>query len=220
MKRLQIAAGATFLGAWIVGLVLAASGPAPDDPATKVAGYFTVHEQRSMVAHFLIDGVAGVAIAAIALSLYRFLAGSERLRRLLLSAGLAAAVASLVQMIVGETVSYRAANGAAVDSVKTLFTVLNDGDTVKIAFLAIMIGAASLLARRSGAFPRWLATAGLVFAPLLAISGLAFPLESNALYASLELTLIGLLSWVLAVTVVVARRAPRAETATPATVMS
>jgi hypothetical protein len=59
--------------------------------------------------------------------------------------------------------------------------------------------------------PRWLATGGLIFAPLLAISGLAFPLNSNALYASLELTLLLLLSWVVAVTVVIARRAPRAE---------
>jgi hypothetical protein len=61
-------------------------------------------------------------------------------------------------------------------------------------------------ARRSGAFPRWLATSGLVFAPLLAISGLAFPLNSDALYASLELTLVLLLSWVIAITVVISRR--------------
>ena len=86
----------------------------------------------------------------------------------------------------------------------TLFTVLNDGDTVKIAFLAVMIGSASLLARRSGAFPRWLATSGLVFAPLLALSGLAFPLNSDALYATLELTLLGLLAWVISITVVIA----------------
>ena len=32
-----------------------------------------------------------------------------------------------------------------------------------------MIGSASLLARRSGQFPRWLATGGLVFAPLLGV---------------------------------------------------
>jgi hypothetical protein len=74
-----------------------------------------------------------------------------------------------------------------------------------------MIGAASLLARRSGAFPRWLATSGLVFAPLLAVSGLAFPFNNNALYASLEVTLICLLIWVVAVTVVVARRAGSVE---------
>jgi hypothetical protein len=76
-----------------------------------------------------------------------------------------------------------------------------------------MIASASLVARRFGAFPGWLASAGLVFAPLLAISGLAFPLESDALYASLAVTLILLLLWVASVTVVVAQRTGRSELA-------
>jgi len=93
-------------------------------------------------------------------------------------------------------------------------------DTVKIAFLAAMIGAASLLARRTAAFPRWLATGGLWFAPLLALSGTAFPLNNSAIYATLELTLIGLLTWVIASTVAIARRSRRdtAETVRLATV--
>jgi hypothetical protein len=74
-----------------------------------------------------------------------------------------------------------------------------------------MIGVASVLARRPGAFPRWFATAGIVFAPLLVISGLAFPFNSNGLYASLEVTLIALLLWVVGVTIIVGRRAPRTE---------
>ena len=159
---------------------------------------------------FLIDGVAGLAIIGIAISLHRYLTGDEGLRRVMFLTGLAAGLASLVQMTVGEVLTYRAANGGSADSVKTLFTVLNDGDTIKIAFLAIMIGSASLLARRSGAFPRWLATSGLVFAPLLALSGLAFPLNSDALYATLELTLLGLLAWVISITVVLGTT--RAET--------
>jgi hypothetical protein len=101
-------------------------------------------------------------------------------------AGIAAGVASLLQMIDGMTMSYRAAHGSSADSVKTLFKVLNNGDTVKIILLAIMIGSASLLARRTSAFPNWLSIAGLIFAPLLAISGFAFPLNSDALYAPLR----------------------------------
>jgi hypothetical protein len=100
--------------------------------------------------------------------------------------------------------------------VRTLFRALNDGDTVKIAFLATMIGTASLIAKRASAFPRWLAIGGIVFAPVFALSGLAFPLDSDALYASLELTLLLLLTWVVAVTVVIARRAPAAPEAAPA----
>lgn len=96
---------------------------------------------------------------------------------------------------------------------KTLFTAVNDGDTVKIAFLAIMIGTASLVGLRSGRFPRWFAISGLAFAPLLTLSGLAFPLESDALYALLELTLLLLLTWVVMVTVVIARRSGSPEAA-------
>jgi hypothetical protein len=97
--------------------------------------------------------------------------------------------------------TYRAAHGASPASVRTLFDVLNNADTVTIAFLAVMIGAASVLARRTRAFPHWLATGGLWFAPLLALSGTAFPLNNSAIYATLELTLVGLLTWVIASTV-------------------
>ena len=219
MRRLQTAAGLTYVAAWVVGLVLANGGPKPTDSAAKIADYFATHEHRSMVANLLIDGIAGVAVVAIAYSLYRYLeaATAGRLPAWLLAAGIAAGIASLGQMVVGEILSYRAAHGASADSVKTLFKVLNNGDTVKIALLAVMIAAASVLALRSGAFPRWLSIGGLVFAPLLALSGLAFPLDSDALYASLAVTLILLLLWVGSVTTVIARRgqeqATRAATA-------
>jgi hypothetical protein len=72
------------------------------------------------------------------------------------------------------------------------------------------IASASILGRRTSLFPNWFAIAGLVFAPLLAISGFAFPFNSDALYASLTVTLIGLLAWVLVVTVIIARRTRRA----------
>jgi hypothetical protein len=214
MRRLQIYSGSAFLFAWIVGLMLAASGPKQTDSATKIAGYFSAHEHKAMVAHLLIDGLAGIAIFGIAYSLRAFLSRHDaKLAKWMFLSGALAAVASLAQAVLGLTLTYRAAHGSSAHNVKTLFTALNDGDTVKIALLAGMIGLASLIARRANAFPRWLATGGLIFAPLLALSGLAFPLNSNAIYASLELTLLLLLAWVVAVTVVVAKRAPQTEAA-------
>lgn len=214
MRKLQIAAGTAFVGAWVVGIALEADGPKPDDTAATIAGYFSAHEHKAMLAHLLIDGVAGAAIIGLAVSLHRFLRGAdERLARVVLGAGIAAGLTSLAQLALGEVLTYRAGHGGDADNVKTLFTALNNCDTVKIALLGLMIGAASLAARRSGALPRWLATGGLVFAPLLALSGLAFPLSSDALYASLELTLALLLSWVVAVTVAVARSTREAEPA-------
>lgn len=207
MRRLQIAAGTTFVGAWIVGLILANGGPDPSDSASTIAAYYDSHEVKSIIATLLIDGVAGLAILAIAYCLWRYLGEEQNeLRQAVLWAGIGAGLASLVQMVVGVLMSYRAANGSSDEHVKTLFKVLNNGDTVKIILLAIMIAAASILARRSDAFPRWFAVGGLIFAPLLAVSGLAFPLNSDALYASLAVTLILLLLWVIAETVIIARR--------------
>jgi hypothetical protein len=124
--------------------------------ATKIAGYFAAHDHKAMMAHLLIDGAAGAAIVAIAYSLRDYLAAEGRLPQVMFASGIAAGLASLGQAVVGETLTYRAAHGASAGSVKTLFKVLNNGDTVKIALLAVMIGAASVLARRFGAFPRWL----------------------------------------------------------------
>src|SRR4051812_19617997 len=185
MRRLQMAAGVAFVSAWLVGLALATDGPKPDDPAATIAAYYGDHEVRSMIATLLIDGLAGLAIFALAYCLWRYLSGEPRLGKVVLWAGIGAATASLVQMVTGLTMAYHAGHGGSPDGVETLFRVLNNGDTVKIALLAVTIAAASLAARRLGAFPRWLAAAGLVFAPPLAVSGLAFPLESDALYASL-----------------------------------
>ena len=206
MKKLQNTSAITFVSAWLVGLALAASGPKPSDTAQTIATYYASHEHTAMLANLLIDGIAGAAIIALAIGLRRYLANDSKLARWMFAAGIAAGITSLFQAAIGETMTYRAAHNASPASVRTLFDVLNNADTVKIACLAVMIGAASLLARRTRAFPRWLATAGLWFAPLLALSGLAFPLNSSALYASLELTLIGLLTWVVASTVVISRR--------------
>ena len=101
MRRLLVAAGVTFVSAWIIGLVLAASGPKPSDSATKIAGYFAAHEHKAMIAHLLIDGVAGAAIGAIAYSLRHYLAGGGRLPKVMFVAGIAAGLASWAQAVVG-----------------------------------------------------------------------------------------------------------------------
>src|SRR3954452_12638502 len=83
--------------------------------------------------------------------------------------------------------SYRAGHGSSAEDVQALFKLLNNLDTVKIVLLAIMIAAASLLARQRRlpglARDRRPRTGGAS-----ALSGLAFPLDSDALYAVLAVT--------------------------------
>ena len=77
------------VSAWVIGLVLAASGPKPTDSATKVPNYFAENEHTAMIAHLLVDGLAGAAILAISYSLRGYLPGEGRLAKLMFAAGFA-----------------------------------------------------------------------------------------------------------------------------------
>ena len=72
-----------------------------------------------------------------------------------------------------------AARGGSASSVRSLFTALNNADTVKIILIAMMITALALAARRQRGLPAWFTSASVAFAPVLAVSGLAFPANSN-----------------------------------------
>ena len=71
-----------------------------------------------------------------------------------------------------------------------------------------MITAVGVAAYRTDVLPRWFAIYSLATAPLLAISGFAFPFNSDALLVLLELTLLLLLVWAGIFSAQVARRSP------------
>ena len=211
MKKLALISGVTYILAWIIGLVLASSGPKPDDPATKVASYFARHEHTAMFGHLFVDGIAGIALIGMAVVILRFLRPSdERMAKTGFYSAIAAAAVSLAQFVVGMTFTYDAAHNGTAKTVRDLFVTLNNLDTVKIIFLAAMIASVSVAVRRTAVLPTWFATYGLVAAPLLAISGFAFPFNSGALLALLDLTLLLLLVWVGIFASLVARRSSTA----------
>jgi hypothetical protein len=215
MKKLAVTSGVAYILAWVIGLVVASSGPKPDDPAVKVASYFAHHEHKAMVGHLLVDGLAGIALIGIAFVIRDFLRSrDDRMASVGFYAALAAAATSLVQFVIGMSFTYDAAHAGSATTVRDLFVALNDADTVKIVFLAAMIAAVSLAAHRTGALPRWFAIYGFATSPLLAVSGFAFPFNNDALLTLLELTLLLLLVWVGIFTVEVSRassdEAPRA----------
>jgi hypothetical protein len=207
MKKFAVVAGVTYILAWIIGLVVASGGPAPDDSATKVASYFAQHEYSAMLGHLFVDGIAGLALIALAVVIRRFVGAKDpQMAKLGFYSVLAAAATSLAQFVLGVTFTYDAAHDGSATTVRDLFVALNNADTVKIVFLAAMITAVSVGARRSELLPHWFVIYGFVSAPLLAISGFAFPFNSDALLALLELTLLLLLIWVGIFSAQVARR--------------
>jgi hypothetical protein len=159
-----------------------------------------------------VDGVAGLALIAIGVVILRFIRPHDaQMAKLGFFAALGAAATSLVQFGLGITFTYDAAHNGSPRTVRDLFVALNNADTVKIVFLATMIAAVSVAARRTDVLPSWFAIYGFVTAPFLAISGLAFPFNNDALLASLELTLLLLLIWLGILSAQVARRSPRAS---------
>jgi hypothetical protein len=155
MKRLAITAGVVYILAWILGLIVSSGGPKPDDPATKVASYFAGHEHRAIVGHLLVDGIAGLALIVIAVVVRNFVRSKDvQMAELGFYAALSAAAISLLQFVLPMTFTYDAAHNGSVKTVRDLFVALNNADTVKIVFLALMILAVSIAARRSALLPR------------------------------------------------------------------
>jgi 4-amino-4-deoxy-L-arabinose transferase-like glycosyltransferase len=77
--------------------------------------------------------------------------------------------------------------------------------------LGLAIAGAGQLAAAAGAWPGWLRALGFALTPLLIIGGLAFVIDSGVLTAVLTASLLVLLAWVAAVSLVSLRRHPQAK---------
>jgi hypothetical protein len=122
------------------------------------------------------------------------------MRRLLLVAGVGAAVISLAQLGI-EIALYRHVDGDGdARATASLFHAVNVADTIKLMLLAIAIGAATRLA---ASLPTWIRAVGAALVPTLILGGLAFLIDSGALTAILSLSLLLLLLWVAALSVAV-----------------
>ena len=212
MKKLLYISGAAFVISWIAGLLTVPATLEPDAGGAAIIAHYTTDDAAGTIQPFFVAAIPGLALIGLAIAfsnVYCDRRVSARLRRVIVGTGLAAGGVSLTQFILGETLSVQA-GGVSADSARALFVVLNDLDTVKIALLALMIAAVGIAARKTANLRRWLTAGSLAFAPVLAVSGLAFPLNSGVIYALLYLTLPLLLLWVAFVSVSLARRETRA----------
>ena len=204
MKKLLTISGITFVSAWIVGLMAASNGPKPSATGTELKAYYASHQLAATFQTLCVDALAGLSLVGITIGLSRLFAG--RSGRRIRIAGYTAAAVSLFQALIGVTLVTEGAGSGSPALVRALFVALNNADTLKIALLAALVILASVAARSSQALPRWLTTAGIAFAPVLALSGLAFPLNSNGLYGALYITLPLLLLWAATISVKLDRR--------------
>ena len=70
-------AGAVYVVAWVVGLLVAPSAPSQTDPAAKVQAFFASHHSATLIQALLVHCVAGVAFAVFVVALAPFSAVGE-----------------------------------------------------------------------------------------------------------------------------------------------
>src|SRR5438270_1779365 len=169
-------AGAVLLAALLIGSMAAPAGPAPLATRLRVHEYFVAHYTAALNQSYLLSGVAGAALAVLAVALWRSFAGVVRGRtvpRVLLGAGLAAAVASFVQLAFMLRIERHITRGVGMRRTDFLFDAMNRTGSAKLVLLAIAVGAGCVLAARSDTLPRWVRWVGYALVPVLAVGALA-----------------------------------------------
>lgn len=149
------AAGGLFVLALMAGAVVAPAAPSPLSSRLRVHEYFVAHHDAALNQSVLVHGVAGVALAVLVVALWRSFEDGWA-RRVFLGAGLAAAVASFVQLNFVFRIENHIEHGIGVRETDVLFDALNRAGAVKFALLAVAIAAASSLVPRR---LRWIAYA-------------------------------------------------------------
>jgi hypothetical protein len=207
------ASGLVFVAAWVVGLFISFSSPAATASIADWTAYYLGHSGAAMFQTYLIDGLTAAALvvfaAALRSALRRFEGESTTLSSIVFGAGVAAASVSLVQGTFGQVLANHIAATGDAGAIRTLLELDTEADTFKLLPLALLVGATSILALRTGALPQWLGWSGAVLSVLLVVAGWSFPLNSPALGVALDVALVGLLLWVASVSVIILWRAER-----------
>lgn len=204
-RRLLVASGATYIIAWLLGLFAAPSAPSPSASDATVTGFFAAHPGATLVQAVLVHALAGVALAGFVVALAAELrAHGPAVRRVFVTAGLGAVVLSLVQFALEVALNRHFSGDGGAATTATLFHAVNDLDAAKLVVLGLATAAGARLAMRT--VPSWVRWLGYALLPVLIAGACAFIVDSGPLGTVLAASLVLLLLWVAAVTVVVARR--------------
>jgi hypothetical protein len=197
------AAGIAYVAAWVTGLAIWPSNLDVAASGMKVVSAYAGHRSVAVVQDVLVEGLAAIALAVVAIALGRAAGrrGERRLGRIVVFAGVGAASVSLVQCVLGLVL----AGVATPDAAGTLFDVINRMDGAKMVVLAAMALAGIGLARR-GVLPHWLGHVAVLLAAALVTSGVGYLLLDNALAQAAAASLPLLLIWVASTGVTLGRR--------------
>ena len=174
---------------------------------TRVVSAYAGHQGVVSAQYLLVEGLAAIALAVVAIALGRAAArrGAGRLGRVVLLAGIAAVVVSLVECALGLVLTGVVVPDDETGRAGTLFHPINRIDGAKMLALAAVALAGVGLSRRDGPLPRWLGYVAALAAAMIA-SGVGYLLLNNTLSQAAAVSLALLLIWVAATGVTVGRR--------------
>lgn len=190
---LRFCAWATiYVLAWLSGL---AAGPfRPANPtASQLHGFYLESGDAALVQALLVHGIAGLALAGMAMGLPRATAANGP-NRWALAAGLGAAVASLVQAAVA-AVTVLQVDAMTAEDTLGLVHAIDRLDSLKLLLLAVFVAAVTTVLRRNGFAARWIAASAVLLVPMLVIGAAAFAVSNQVLDTILAGSLVLLLVW-------------------------
>ena len=192
--------------------------PDGNDPAVKIAAYFTEHRDAALIQFFLfgLSFLAGTCfVGGLSMLMFRH-EGARPLSAFALVGGAGAGAVSLVGMTMMAVLAYRPPVGDP-----GLMRMLFDGSYIMLnasGFLfAVFIGAASIAALQTRVFPRWTGEVGLVAAVLQVVGAASLARGTGFFSPQGLMTIIALLAvlvWTLCVCVSL-RRAEAPVSASP-----
>jgi hypothetical protein len=182
-----VAAGATYVGAWVVGLTAFVAAPTPAATDAEVAGFYAEHAIPTAVQSVLVHGVAAVALAGLLVGLAR----RRAVGRLANAAGSIAVALSVVQCVLGVWRS-TIATGSTTNH---LVAAIDRTDGVKMLALAVLLAAGTIALSRSGTFGRTMIAVGATGSVALVIAGVTYAAGAGVLVAA-AVALVILLAWV------------------------
>jgi hypothetical protein len=188
-RPLMIAAGVGYSLSWLAGLAVPAPSPRFGAPGAEVVAALAGHGPAVVTQFALTEGLPAVGIAVISAALAGTARRSRAARaaRIVLVAGLVAAVISAVQFALGLALTATTAPGPA----HLLYASVDRLDGVKMLALAVLAAPAATVTT----LPRWLRYTGIALAVAITCSGLVYLLLVAPLAAAAGPALVLLLAF-------------------------
>lgn len=213
-RRFDALTGIGFAVLALIGFLLPGTPPKAGDSTAKLGSYFSDHHSDLLTANLLL-GLSAVFFLWFLGSLRSYLRAGEGGEGRLSAAAFGAGVAGIAMLLVGAALfnglAFTLADGATPDpSITRAIFDAASGVLAMVGFaFAVLFGAASCSAARSGALPGWLVWSGSVIALLQVLGGLAVVVKTGFFATGGAMGFIAPLTgivWVVAVSVVLMRR--------------